>query len=78
AASFNNRLWRQWLFGRHLCFTYHHFLASKLKLYKSSIATKPAEKQKDQSPVLLLEASQEVLHLLALYCNIPSLIPNLS
>ncbi|WP_206744144.1 hypothetical protein, partial [Vibrio splendidus] len=59
-------------------FTYHHFLASNLVTYKPLTATKLAEKQKDQSQALLLEVSQEGLHLLVLYCNIPSSFPNLS
>ncbi|MEZ9673389.1 hypothetical protein [Vibrio lentus] len=52
-------------------FTYHHFLASNLVTYKPLTATKPAEKQKDQSQALLLEVSQEGHHLLALCYNIP-------
>lgn len=59
---------------RYLSCSYHHFLTLNLVLHLT--ATKPAETQKDLSQVLLLEASLEGLHLLALYCNIPSSFPN--
>jgi hypothetical protein len=48
-----------------------HCRKRPLRAQLKFIATKPVEKQKDQSQALLLEASQEGLHLLALYCNIP-------
>ncbi|MEZ8393694.1 hypothetical protein AB4252_06840 [Vibrio cyclitrophicus] len=59
-------IWRQYQFG-----AIHQLATSNLTQYKSSTATKPTEKQKDQSQALLLEASQEGLHLLALCYNIP-------
>ncbi|CDT85717.1 conserved hypothetical protein [Vibrio coralliirubri] len=61
---------------RYLSCPYHHCLVSNLTLYKSSTAKEPAEIQITQSQVLLLEASQEGLHLLALYYNIPSSFPS--
>ncbi|EDK30155.1 hypothetical protein VSWAT3_02911 [Vibrionales bacterium SWAT-3] len=63
---------------RYLPCSYHHFLVSNPELCKFPTATTTAETQKDQSQALLLEASQEVHHLLALYCNIPSSFPHSS